>query len=260
MNEKNETNEIDLLQLVSALLKKWWLIAVATVLAGVIAFGYTYLYVKPTYKASALFYVNNTSISAVSGKISFSATDLTAAKSLVDTYQVILGSRLCLEEVITKGNYNYSYAGLKGMISASSVNETEIFSVTVTALNPEEACDIANTIADVLPGKIATVMDGASVKVVDYAVVPTARSSPSYKRNTMIGMIFGFIIAAAGIVVAELLNDSVKSEAWLTNTFGSEIPLLAIVPHEGTSGKHGRYGKYAKYGGYGSYETKNKQE
>lgn len=263
MNEKSEIKEIDLLQLVSAVLKKWWLVAVATVLAGALAFGYTYIYIKPRYKASALFYVNNTSISAVGGKITFSSGDLSAAKSLVDTYSVILTSRLCLEEVITTGNYKYSYGGLKGMVSASAVNDTEIFSVTVTALSPEEACSIANTIADVLPGKIATVMDGASVKVVDYAVVPTARSSPNYRSNTIKGMLVGAIIAAAAIVLAEILNDSVKSETWLASTFGDEIPLLAVVPHESSSGKHGRYGrygKYGKYGKYGSYETTNKSE
>ena len=38
MNENTESREIDLLQMASALVKKWWVIAVATVLAGIIAF------------------------------------------------------------------------------------------------------------------------------------------------------------------------------------------------------------------------------
>lgn len=264
MNEQSEVKEIDILQLVSAVLKKWWVVAVAAVLAGVLTFGFTYLYIKPKYKTSALFYVNNTSISAAGGKITFNAGDLTAAKSLVDTYSVILSSRLCLEEVIEAGGYEYTYDELEEMISASAVNKTEIFSVTVTALSPEEACSIANTVARILPGKIATVMDGASVKVVDYAVVPTKRSSPSYKNNTIMGILIGAVVAAAAVALAEILNDSVKTDTWLTSTFGGEIPLLAVVPHASSSGKYGKYGgygRYGKYGGYyGSYETKNKSK
>lgn len=253
MNEKSDVKEIDILQLASTVLRKWWIVAVATVLAGVLTFAYTYVYIKPKYKASALFYVNNTSMSTISSKITFSASDLTAAKSLVDTYSVILSSRLCLEEVIEKGGYDYTYSGLAGMINASAVNETEIFSVTVTALSPQEASSVANTIAAVLPEKIATVMDGASVKVVDYAVVPTTRSSPSYRGNTVKGMLVGAIIAIAAIILAEILNDSVKNDTWLANTFGDEIPLLAVVPHASSSGKYGKYGGYGRYGRYGRY-------
>lgn len=105
MNENTESREIDLLQMASALVKKWWVIAVATVLAGIIAFGYTRLGITPKYEATAMFYVNNSSISAVTGKFTFSASELAAAQTLVDTYRVILGTRLNLEEVIREGNF-----------------------------------------------------------------------------------------------------------------------------------------------------------
>ena len=52
------------------------------------------------YTASALMYVNNNSLSVGSTKVSLSYSDLTAAKSLVDTYVVILNARTTLNEVI----------------------------------------------------------------------------------------------------------------------------------------------------------------
>ncbi len=240
----NENKEIDLLQLASAVLKKWWIVAASTVLAGILAFAYTYLCVKPTYQASALFYVNNSTVN-IGASISLSAGDITAAKSLVDTYRVILSSRLNLEEVIKKADLNYSYEDLSKMISAQAVNSTEIFSVTVTSTSPQEACDIANTIAVVLPAKVTDVIEGTSVKVVDYAVVPTNRFAPSYSKNTIVGLLLGFIASVAVIVVMELLNDSIKSEDWLVTTFGDEIPLLAVVPDINAKSRH--YGKYGYY-------------
>lgn len=241
----NENREIDLLQLASAVLKKWWIVAVTTVLAGILAFSYTYLCVEPTYQASALFYVNNSKLSLGSTSISLSSGDITAAKSLVDTYRVILKSRLNLEEVIKKANLGYSYEELSEMITAESVNNTEVFSVTVTGKSPQEACEIANTIAIVLPEKVTGIIEGTSVKVVDYAVVPTKRFAPSYSKNTIIGVLLGFVASVAVIVVMELLNDSIKSEDWLVTTFGDEIPLLAVVPDVTVKSRH--YGKYGYY-------------
>lgn len=248
MNENTESREIDLLQMASALVKKWWVIAVATVLAGIIAFGYTRLGITPKYEASVMFYVNNSSIS---GKLSLA--DLNAAEKSVKSYCTILESRLSLEEVIREGNFNYTYEQLNKMIDSQAVNGTEIFSVTVTSSDPQEACDIANTIASVLPQKVADVMEGAKVKVVDYAVVPQTKSSPSTPKNTVLGMLIGFVLSAGVIILLETFNDTINSEEWLVTTYGDEIPLLSVVPD--VNAKSDR--RYYKYGGYYGTATKN---
>ena len=248
MNENTESREIDLLQMASALVKKWWVIAVATVLAGIIAFGYTRLGITPKYEATAMFYVNNSSIS---GKLSLA--DLNAAEKSVKSYCTILETRLNLEEVIREGNFNYTYEQLKKMIGSQAVNGTEIFSVTVTSSDPQEACDIANTIASVLPQKVADVMEGTKVKVVDYAVVPQTKSSPSTPKNTVLGMLIGFVLSAGVIILLEIFNDTINSEEWLVTTYGDEIPLLSVVPD--VNAKSDR--RYYKYGGYYGTATKN---
>ena len=248
MNENTESREIDLLQMASALVKKWWVIAAATVLAGIIAFGYTRLGITPKYEATAMFYVNNSSIS---GKLSL--PDLNMARDCVASCGVILGTRLTLEEVIREGNFNYTYEQLNKMIDSQAVNGTEIFSVTVTSSDPQEACDIANTIASVLPQKVADVMEGAKVKVVDYAVVPQTKSSPSTSKNTVLGMLIGFVLSAGVIILLEMFNDTINSEEWLVTTYGDEIPLLSVVPD--VNAKSDR--RYYKYGGYYGTATKN---
>lgn len=248
MNENTESREIDLLQMASALVKKWWVIAVATVLAGIIAFGYTRLGITPKYEATAMFYVNNSSIS---GKISL--PDLNMARDCVASCGVILGTRLTLEEVIREDNLNYTYEQLGKMIDSQAVNGTEIFSVTVTSTDPQEACDIANTIASVLPQKVADAMDGVKVKVIDYAVVPQTKSSPSTPKNTVLGMLVGFVLSAGVIILLEMFNDTINSEEWLVTTYGDEIPLLSVVPD--VNAKSDR--RYYKYGGYYGTATKN---
>ena len=246
MNEKQDYMEIDLLSMLGALLKKWWIMALSAVLGAVIVGGYSYLFIAPRYQSSILLYVNNSSIRIGSTSVSLSSGELSSAKPLGDTYCVILSARLTLEDVIEKAELDYSYEELKSMIRAGSENNTEVFRVVVTSTDPEESCKIANTIAAVLPEKIADVVDGSSVKIVDMAVVPVARSSPSYSRYAAIGMLLGIVISAAGILLRTYLNDTISSSDWLVESFKEECPVISVIPKDGSKGK--KYGKYGKYG------------
>ena len=243
MTNQKETMEIDLLELFGVLLHKWWAIVLAVIIAGSAAFGYTYFLVDPLYKSSTLLYVNNSDISVGSTSFSISNADLTAAQKLVDTYVVILKSRTALNEVIKEADLDYTYEQLKGMITASAVNSTEVFEVVVTSKDPNEAEHIANTIAFVLPDKIADIVAGSDVRIVDYAVVPAHRSSPSFSRNTAIGMLLGAIICAAIIILRYLLDENIRTEDYLTQTY-PEIPLLSVIPDmsEGKQRSGGYYG------------------
>ena len=255
MKTKNTVmEEIDLLELAKALLRRWWALVLAVVIFGMAAFGYTYFLIDPLYKSSALLYVNNSDISLGSTSFSISSADLSAAQKLVNTYIVILKSRTALNEVKSRANLDYSYEELKGMISAAPVNSTEVFEVVVTSKNPAEAERIANTIASVLPDKISDIVSGSDVRIVDYAVIPSHRSSPSYTRNTAIGMIIGLIISAIVIIIAYLMDDNIRSEDYLTQTY-PDIPLLAVIPDMVGSKHSGGYYGYGYRGyGYGDYE------
>ena len=190
---KTDYYEIDLLRLAGALWKKLWLIVLVTLLCGALAFGYTFFLVTPLYKATAMMYVNNSAISVGSAKVSISAGDLAASQSLVDTYTVILKTRGTLNEVISRTGVPYSYQQLTKMVQAEAVNSTEVFSIDVTSPDPQEAELIANAIADILPDRIADIVEGSSVKIVDYAIVPAEIASPSYTRNTALGMLAGLV-------------------------------------------------------------------
>jgi capsular polysaccharide biosynthesis protein len=210
-------------------LRRAWLIVIAAILAAAIAFGYTYCYVTPLYTASAMMYVNNSGITVGGTSFSISGSEISAAKTLVETYSVILKTRTTLEDVIEIDNLDYTYEELYNMVSSDAVNDTEIFEITVTSSSPTEAEQIANTLADILPEKISGIVAGSDVRVVDYAVVPASRISPSYTGNTAKGALLGIVLAAAYIVLRYLLDEKIHSEDYLTHTY-PDVPLLAVVP------------------------------
>lgn len=105
------------------------------------------------------------------------------------------------------------------MITASAVNGTEIFEIVVTNPDNQKAELIANTIADVLPKKIANIVEGSSVRIVDYAIVPAYPVSPSVTKYTAIGLLFGGMLSVGIIVLMELMNEYIRSEDYLLQTY-----------------------------------------
>jgi len=237
----NDEIEIDLLHLIRILWKRAWIIILSMIVVGGIAFSYAMFFVTPKYQSRAMLYVNNSALSLGGTSFSISASELSAAKSLLDVYVVILNSRTTLEEVIEKSGLPYSYEALSGMIEASAVNGTEVFQITATSSNPAEAELIVDTIVQILPDRISDIVDGSSVRLVDHAIKPTQRSSPSYTKYAMIGIIMGMVLSCGTIIIIDLLDTTVRDEDYLYQRY--EIPVLAVVPDAQDSGKHS-YGYY----------------
>lgn len=218
--------EIDLSRVLNAMWRKAWAIVLAMVLVGGAAFFYAYFRIPARYQASALMYVNNSSFSL--GGTSISLSDLSASKTLVNSYIAILKTRQTMGEVIERSGVPYSCEELEEMVSAASVNATEIFKINVLAPDPAEAALIANTIVEVLPEKIAGVIAGSSVRVVDYAVAPLTKASPNLTAYAVGGMVLGFILSSLALFLRELLDDQIHDEEYLFQTYG--LPILAVVP------------------------------
>lgn len=227
-NRNDDEMEIDLLKLARALWRRAWAIMLAAVIFGGAALTYTAIFVTPLYKAEALMYVNSSNISVGGAKVSISQGELTAAQSLIKTYAVILTTRTTLNDVIEQSGVSYTYEELKGMISAQSVNSTEVFSITVTSPSPREAEMLANTIARILPEKIAAIVEGSSARIVDYAVEPAKKASPSLSKNALIGAMLGFVLACGIVVIMELTDEQIHDSDYLIQTY--DIPVLAVIP------------------------------
>ena len=228
-NRTDAEYEIDLLKLGKALWHFAWLLVVAMLIGGAVFFAYTKIVITPLYDASAMLYVNNSSVSLGSTKVSITSGDLTAQEGLIDTYSVILKSRNTLDTVIEKANLSYEYGELVEKISAGSVNGTGVLRITVTDEDPAMAAMITNTIVDILPDRITKIVEGSSVEVVDRAVVPEHPVSPSVLRNTGIGILLGLVISAALVILWTLMDTTIRGEDFLLENF-ADIPVLATIP------------------------------
>ncbi len=256
--EKAQINKeyytIDVMQILKALWHRAWAILLVAIILGGAAFSYASFCIAPRYSSSIMLYVNNGGVT-VNG-FSISTSQISAAQSLVKTYTEILTNRTTLERVIDKADVSYTYRELSGMIKAAPSNETEIMKVTVTSTDPYEAAKIANCIAEVLPERIAEIIENSSMEVVDSAVPELQKVSPSITKYTALGLLLGGLIAAALIAIKAIMDDTIHDEDYILNNY--KYPILAKVPDLlGASNK--RYGySYKRYGYYyGSHRHQN---
>lgn len=253
-----EEDTIDLLELARALWKNILAIALAAVLAGSAAFAYTAFMIVPQYTATTSLYVNSSSFRLGATSYSISASEMTASNSLVSVYLYILESRTTLEEVIQTAGLSYAPEELSKMISAKGVSGTAAVEVAVTSPSPAEAELIANTIAKILPDRISDIVDGSSVKIVDYAIIPSRRSGPNIVKNTAMGILAGTVLAAAVVVARSLLNEQrnemIESADDLRIMY-PDIMILTMIPDMRVPEKKNGY--YSSY--YGTPDSKKKE-
>ena len=242
--EKNDEREIDLQRLFGVLVSKGWLIGLVAVLCAVLAFLGTFFFITPKYQSSAMFYVNNNSLSLGEASLSISSADISASRGLVKSYIVILNTRESLNDVIDYAGVDRTYKELKRMITAEAVDSTEIFEVVVTSPDPVEADKIADAIAYILPKRISSIIEGTSAKVVDSSVVASKPSSPSYTKNTLIGFVAGLVLMVGIIALREIMSITIRTEEDIS--LSCKHPVLAAVPDMESHSKGGYYYGYGQ--------------
>lgn len=222
--------EIDLRQIFSILWNRARLIVLVTILFGGVAFAITYFFITPKYTASVTLYVNNSSQSET-----LSSSDLSVSRSLVDTCVTIIQSPTVMEKVAEESDLDINAASILPMLSAGAISNTEIFEVSINSEDPVAAAEIANAIAAVVPDAIQEIVIASSVKVINYATVPTEKSSPSFSRNTAIGAAVGCVLVVMIVILLELLDVRIKTEEDLEKMF--DLPVLGAIPVFDPSGK-----------------------
>ena len=240
--QDEETRELSLGEVWRCFWDNKWIIFAVAFGCGVAALLITMFLIEPKYEATIRLYVNNRTESTNS----VNSSDITAAQSLVNTYITIIQSDSALEDVISATGVPYTPGQLKKMLSAKAVNNTEVFSVSVTGTDPEECAKIDNVIAKIAPNKIAAIVEGSSVRVIDYAKTPVTPVAPSKTKNTVIAVLLGFIITYLIFVVLYLSDTTINEEDDIKDF--CTLPILGIIS-DFEQKKSEKYG-YSNYGYY----------
>lgn len=223
-NKKDSAVEVDLLQILRKIwVRKFLIVLIATIFATVALLG-SMFFITPKYTSRSRIYVVN---SQKSTEETITAGDLQAGSYLTKDYQEIIMSRDVLS--VVGQQYQLSAGAVQSKVSVSVPVDTRVISINVTDEDPEEASAIANTLREVASEKIKDVTKVDEVTTLEVAEPSTRPSSPNIRRNAVLGFIVGAFLAIMGILLSEVLDDTVKRADDIEEVLG--LTLIGIVPN-----------------------------
>ncbi len=225
--EREVEIDIDLKKIFYMMQNKIIFILLFTIIFGVAAGCYTNFFIEPVYSATVkLFVYSNTD--RTTSDSSISSSEISASQDLINTYIYVLESDTVMEKVIEDLGLSVTANSIRQGVSASVVEDTQAFQVTVKSNDPNLAARIANSIAKVAPEEIVRVVKAGGVEVIDYAKVPTSASSPNMKKNVVYGAAAGFAISFAAFFLLALFDTTITNTKDLEKEFS--VPVLGTVP------------------------------
>lgn len=219
-------------------LKQYWLIVkrrlllIALIISvSCLSVGiYSYYFITPQYDASAKLIVNQfKESSSLIPSIDLGAINSTIG--LIKTYKEVIKTPRMMKIVVKQyPELGVTYGELISKVSVSSVNETQVMSISVRDNSYEKAAKIANAVAVVFQKKIPDLMKVDNVSVLDKADPTEIQGpvAPNPKLNIAITFMLALMFGLGISFLLDYLDDTVKTEEDIVNLLG--VPILTSIP------------------------------
>lgn len=215
--------EIDLKALFFELLEHWKALVTSMALVAATALVVSRFILVPQYQSTSALYVLSNTITSLA--------DVQIGTSLTNDYIVVVQGRPVLEQVIENLTLTESYGQLRNKVSLNNPTSSRILEITVTDPDPVRAKTIADEIASVASDYISVKMVQAAPTTIQNGYADGGPVSPNIKRNTLLGAAAGFLLAAAAISAAWLLNDTIMTMEDVEQKLG--LNFLGSLPDTG---------------------------
>lgn len=212
---------ISMMQIVGILRKHIKAIFGTTIVVTLAAIFVTFFVMTPKYSATTQILVNR-KLSEDMQSAQFQQVQ--ADVQMISTYKDIITSPTVLKDVNKKVSSYPGYPGsmgaLKGSLSISNSQNSQVFSVTAKSTDAGTAAAIANMTAKVFKKKVVKIMSVNNVSIVSEAETNTKPVSPRKTLNVLVGIVLGLILGVALAFVREITDRTVTTQNFLTDDLG----------------------------------------
>jgi capsular polysaccharide biosynthesis protein len=213
---------MDLKMLLTAIRDKLWLCVAVSLLAMLITTTVSIFFITPLYESYTTILVTS------NNKTGVVYTDILANRQLMKTYREIATSRAVASEIINKLELKTTPSQLAKNINVQLVNDTDLFKVSVRDSSAKTAKKIASLLSKVVMSEIIKVTTISKIEVLDPASEPVKPAYPKHLENTAIAGLASFILAIAGVLALNSLDDTLKSPEAISNLL--DLPVLGVIP------------------------------
>ena len=190
-NKENQAEQVELISfhpsvILRDVLKRWYLIVVAALLAGMIAYTASDLLYVPAYGTTTTFVVS------VQGSSTTVYQNLSATSNLATVFSEVLNSSLLRSAILEE----LGMTSFDGTISASAVEETNLLTMKVTASDPRTAFLVTQAVIENHQIVSYQVLGDTILEVLQAPKVPV---SPVNQKASLSYMKKASVLAAAAV-------------------------------------------------------------
>ena len=193
--------EIAIFQLISGLLKKWWIMAAACAVCAMLSFSVSKFLLPPEYTASTRVYILK---ETDEGKVDLS--DVQTSALLLNDYKALVTGRNTAEAVMEALDLSVGSQKLLEKVQVKTMESSRIVQISVTDSDPHTAAAIANCLRDAAADQLREILHGDVVKLVYPAEIPQEPSGPAVMRNTVLAGTLGLATSTAILVFLLILE------------------------------------------------------
>ncbi len=226
---QSKMEELDLKEIFTMFWTKIVHIILIVLIFMVIGILYSYLYVTPKYKSVTSLVLTTTAEGGTTSSGSITTTDITLNNNLLATYTDIITSNTVVRQVIGNLGINISEDSLKNRISVTSEKSTQMIYIGVVDENPYQAKIIANEVAKVFAEQVPQIYKLNNVYILDQAEEETTPYNINHIKDIAIFAFVGLVIACSYVLVANMLDTTVKSKEDVERKMG--LTVLVSIPN-----------------------------
>lgn len=215
------------------------LITLVMIAIGVI---YSYFFIVPQYSATTTLVLVQQSSVDQNGEAAITQADITINSKLVSTYSELVKSKAVLSEVVESlGVEGLKEDNIRNNITVQSRKDTEIIEITVKNLDPNLAAQISNKIAEIFSEKVVEIYSISNIYILDRAEPNENPCNINHVKDIVIFAFIGIVISAVFVLVANMLDTTIKTEQDIENATG--LLVLSSIPNYEVETKRKRGGR-----------------
>lgn len=209
------------------LLRKHLKLVIALPIACALAMGaFSFVMMGNTYTASVSMYVLSQSAQG-ENNAAIQYNDLSASQMLTNDVSQLIKSERVVQQ--TAKDLGMSVGELESSkIEVTSSTTTRLITIAVTSDSPQSAAAVANGIARTTNSVAQEIMPVEAVNLIDEAEVPQAPSGPPRLMYTAVAFLAGIFIAAAIVVVMDMVNTRIRKPEEIEELLG--VPVIGRIP------------------------------
>ena len=222
LDDNNDEITIDFLELWRVFSKHIFSVFLSMIIMGSVFFGVSKFVIHPKYESKSTIFLTP---KVVENVVDYNS--MTSNQKLVNNVVNLLKQDNLMNEVAEELDFG-SGAELKECLTVQNIPDTELVTISAVTTDPETSRDVVSTTLSKFIKSMKKNLNVSNIEIVDSPRVNKTPISPNILKYTVLGVLFGFILACARIVLIVLMDKTIKTKAEAERFFG--YPVYVELP------------------------------